>query len=215
MSTMVYMKLLEQKPEGYDRGMRLLTLGRIDRLKKEIARRWVQAGDEVLEIGCGTGSLAALLLQHGARVVAIDVSDAMLAVARHNAPGAELLHMTATEIEKLGEGRFDRVVATLSLSELSPEELRHVLRAASVVLRPGGTLIIADEVRPRRGWQRAVAALVRWPLAAVTFVLTRTSTRALRGIADEIAGAGLRVLHEERCLLGTLALLVAEKGRSS
>ena len=211
MSTMVYMKLLEKSPEGYDRGMRILTLGRIDRLKRQIAERWVSPGDQVLEIGCGTGSLAALMLERGAEVLGIDVSDAMLEVARESAPDAQLAHITATEIEKLGAGRFDRVVATLSLSELSADEIRHVLRGAFVVLEPGGTLIIADEVRPRRWWQRALAAFVRWPLAALTFALTRSGTRALRGIEDELAAAGLRVVHDERCLLGTFALLVAGK----
>ena len=215
MSTMVYMKLLEQKPEGYDRGMRILTLGRIDQLKREIAERWVRPGDDVLEIGCGTGSLAALMRGQGARVTGIDVSDAMLEVARQNAPEAEFLHMTATEIEKLGAGRFHRVVATLSFSELSADELRHVLRAASAVLKHGGTIIIGDEVRPRRWWQWAVAALVRWPLAALTFVLTRSSTRALRDIEGELAGAGLEVVHDGRRLFGTLALVVARKETSS
>ncbi len=35
MSTLVYMKLLEKTPARYDRGMRFLTLGRIDRIKRE------------------------------------------------------------------------------------------------------------------------------------------------------------------------------------
>jgi len=215
MSTLVYMKLLEQSPERYDRGMRMLTLGHIDRLKREIAARWVEPGDEVLDIGCGTGALAALLLDRGGRVTGIDVSDAMLAVARRTAPVAEFLHMTATEIDTLGSERFDRVVATLSLSELSADELRHVLRASAQLLRPGGAFIIADEVSPRRWWQRALGIIVRWPLAALTFVLTRSTTRALLGIERGLMDAGFQVQYEERCLLGTLALLVARKEAAS
>ena len=215
MSTMVYMKLLELTPGRYDRGMRLLTLGRIDRLKREIAQRWVEPDDEVLEIGCGTGALAALLCERGVRVTGIDISDRMLAVARASAPGAEIVHMSATEIEKLEEGRFGRVVATLALSELSLEELRHVLRKVSLVLKPEGTLVIADEVRPRGWWRRGLAILVRWPLAALTFVLTRSGTRALQGLEHELEAAGLRVAHEERCLMDTLALVVARKELSS
>jgi ubiquinone/menaquinone biosynthesis C-methylase UbiE len=74
MSTLVYMKLLEQTPAKYDRGMRILSLGRLDALKLEIASAWVEPGQAVLEIGCGTGSLAALMTGKGARVTGIDIA---------------------------------------------------------------------------------------------------------------------------------------------
>jgi ubiquinone/menaquinone biosynthesis C-methylase UbiE len=53
----VFMKVLESAPERYDRGMRLLTLGRLERVHRDIAA-WVSAGDRVLDLGCGTGALA-------------------------------------------------------------------------------------------------------------------------------------------------------------
>lgn len=211
MSTLVYMKLLEQTPGKYDRGMRLLTLGRIDAVKAEIASTWVERGHEVLEIGCGTGRLSRLMADRGARVTAVDVSEKMLAAARANAPGVEVLHMTATEIGRLGEGRFDRVVSTLVFSELSEDELGYVLGAARALLKPGGKLVVADEVRPGRVWQRAGASLVRYPLAALTFLLTQTTTHALRGFPDRLRDAGFRVVVESHYLAGTLALLVAEE----
>lgn len=211
MSTLVYMKLLEQTPAKYDRGMRLLTLGRIDAIKREIADAWVEPGHAVLEIGCGAGTLAALLLRRGAEVVGIDISEPMLAVARETAPGAELFHMTATEIEKLGAGRFDRIVSTLAFSELSEDERDYVLRAAAGLLRPGGKLIVADEVRPAGLGQRIAAALVRWPLAAITFVLTQNTTHALKDFEGRLRQAGYRIAAQKRFLLGTLTLFVAEK----
>ena len=82
MSTLVYMKLLEQTPAKYDRGMRVITLGRVDRIKREIAAGWVEPGHSVLELGCGTGSLARLMTERGADVTGIDISEPMLAVAR-------------------------------------------------------------------------------------------------------------------------------------
>ncbi len=208
---MVYMKLLERTPMRYDRGMRILTLGRIDRLKEEIAKSWVESGDEVLELGCGTGSLAALLLERGARVTGIDISEAMLDLARRRLPNAELFHLSATEIEKLGKGRFDRVVGTLVLSELSPEECRHVLLGAAAILKPQGCLVIVDEVRPRSLWRRTLSALVRWPVSLLTFVLTRSGTRVLPGLEGELRRAGFKLVHEERRLLDSLGLIVAKK----
>lgn len=211
MSTLVYMKLLEQTPAKYDRGMRLLTLGRIDRIKRDIASTSVEPDHRVLEIGCGTGTLAALMTERGAHVTGIDVSEPMLAVARKSAPAAEFMHMTAAEIERFGSSRFDRIVTTLAMSELSGAEVDYVLRVATELLKPGGMLVVADEVRPVGWWQKIVFYLVRWPLAALTFLATQNTTHALKGFEGQLEQAGYRVLSVKRYLLGTLALFVAEK----
>jgi cyclopropane fatty-acyl-phospholipid synthase-like methyltransferase len=211
MSTLVYMKLLEQTPAKYDRGMRILSLGRLDALKLEIASAWVEPGQAVLEIGCGTGSLAALMTGKGARVTGIDIAEPMLGVARKAVPDAELLHMTATEIERLGTGRFDRIVSTMVFSELSEDELDYVIRASATLLKPGGRLVVADEVQPS-GWRRVAASLIRWPLAAITFLVTQNTTHALDGFESRLQQAGYRVVARKSYLLGTLALFVAEKG---
>ena len=211
MSTLVYMKMLERTPADYDRGMRILTLSRIDRVKREIAGSWVEPGHEVLEIGCGTGTLAALMIARGARVVGIDISEDMLAEARKNAPEAEILHLTATEIDRFEPERFDRSVATLSFSELSRDEPDHALRAASGGLKPDGMLVVADEVPASRWGKRVLAGFVRWPLAALTFLLTRSTTRALRAFEEQLQRTGFQVTSDHRFLLGTLALIVAER----
>lgn len=211
MSTLIYMKILEQTPGKYDRGMRIITFGRIDRIKQDIALSQVKAGDEVLEIGCGAGTLAAMMTARGAHVSGIDISESMLAAARRNAPEADFIHMTATEINKLGEGRFDRIVATLSFSELTEDELDLVLKASVVLLKAGGTLVVADEVLPLRWWNRVLARLIRWPLAAITFLLTQNTTHALRTIEDRLGRAGFEVASRKDYLFGTLALIVAEK----
>ena len=69
----------------------------------------------------------------------------------------------------------------------------------------------ADEVPPGRWGKRVLACCIRWPLAALTFLLTRTTTRALRTFEERLGRTGFHVVHCERYLLGTLALIVAEK----
>jgi 2-polyprenyl-3-methyl-5-hydroxy-6-metoxy-1,4-benzoquinol methylase len=49
----------------YDRGIQLLTLGRLKRLWAHIAGHYVQAGMRVLDIGCGTGTLAGMMADQG------------------------------------------------------------------------------------------------------------------------------------------------------
>ena len=96
----------------------------------------------------------------------------------------------------------------LSFSELSDDELDHVLRASSHLLKEGGRLVVADEVPPTEWWRRAAARLVRWPLAIVTFLLTQNTTHALRAFEDRLKRAGFRTVCREQYLLGTLALFV-------
>jgi demethylmenaquinone methyltransferase/2-methoxy-6-polyprenyl-1,4-benzoquinol methylase len=210
MSTLAYMKFLERRPETYDRRMRWLTLGAIDRIKEEIARRWVEPGHEVLEIGCGTGRLAALLCARGARVLGVDISEGMLELARRRAPQATFLRLPAARIGRLGRGRFDRIVATLVLSELMEEEARIVLEASRDLLRRGGRLVVADEARGGGGWRGIRAAIVRWPAALLTLILTQEPPRPARDLERWMAEAGLRVVHRKPFLAGALVLLVGE-----
>ncbi|MFQ5421808.1 MAG: methyltransferase domain-containing protein, partial [Anaerolineae bacterium] len=81
----VFMKWLETTPGNYDRGIQLLTLGRLQPLKERIAADYIPVGagtaPRVLEIGCGTGTLAVLMAGRGAHVTGIDLSPIMLAEA--------------------------------------------------------------------------------------------------------------------------------------
>lgn len=211
MSTLVYMKILEQNPSKYDRGMKILTLGRIDKIKKEIVSTWVKPDYDILEIGCGAGTLAAKMTERGSRVTGIDISEKMLAVARKNAPDAEFIHLTATEIDKLKENKFDCIVATLSFSELSEDELILVLQSSAVLLKEGGKLVVADEVLPDRWWKRIFTGLIHLPLAVITFLITQNTTHALKKFDERLRQSDFNVIFRKNYLLGTLALIVSEK----
>ena len=73
-----FMKWLETRPESYDRGIRWLTLGRLEELHHRLIERHAHSGMQILEIGCGTGSLSLAIGQAGAYVTAIDLSGTML-----------------------------------------------------------------------------------------------------------------------------------------
>ena len=211
MSTLVYMKLLEQSPEKYDRGMRLITLGRVDAIKDLIAGNWISPNIRVLEIGCGTGSLAARMAAKGAEVTAIDISPKMLEAAQAAAPDARVLHMTGTEIDSFSAGSFERIVAMLSLSEMTDAEISFVLDQSSELLSDGGKLIIADEVRPQSFWQWLPYIFIRLPLALLTMLWTQSTTHALSNLHGKLEDAGFSVVHQEGFLLGSLVFLVVEK----
>jgi ubiquinone/menaquinone biosynthesis C-methylase UbiE len=216
-STYVYMKILESAPARYDLGLRLLTLGRVTALYDAVATAVVagQAAPRVLEIGCGTGNLTQRLLARGAAVTAIDMNPEMLAVARAKLAAVggavDLREMAAVEIaDRFPAASFDAVAATLVLSEMSADEQAYVLHAARAVLRSGGRLVLADEVEASGCGARLAQALVRWPLAVLTYVVTQTSTAAVRDLAGLVRGAGFRVVDQRR-LPGGSGLVVGER----
>ena len=95
----------------------------------------------VLDLCCGTGLLAGELIERGYRVVGVDASDAMLALARERlGPEAELSRMTLPELAV--EGVFDAAVCTFDgLNYLTPDELRLTMAAVALRLRPAGWLV--------------------------------------------------------------------------
>jgi demethylmenaquinone methyltransferase/2-methoxy-6-polyprenyl-1,4-benzoquinol methylase len=216
-SSYVYMKILESQPERYDRGIALLSLGAADRCKKQLVEENVRPGFRVLEIGCGTGTMAILAGRAGAEVLAFDVSGPMLEVARRKIDASGLADRIRLEergisgMEKLAEERFDLVMSTLVFSELSLDEMSYALRHAYRILKTGGRLAIADEARPRGLAKRLAHAAVRIPLLIATFALTQTTTSAVDGLSDLVTEAGFRIESEQRSSLDSFLYLVARK----
>lgn len=174
----VLMKMFEEAPRKFDKWMQLLTLGRLQEIRKEIASSAVAPGARVLEIGCGPGTLAALLAEHGASVVAIDTSEEMLQVAREKldklglTARVELKKASAMEIEdKFAEQTFDHVIGILVLSELTDEEIDCVLRQCRRLLRSSGQLLVVDEVEPKASLPRWFFRELRYPMRLVTFLV--------------------------------------------
>ena len=95
----------------------------------------------VLDLCCGTGLLAGELVDRGYRVVGVDASEAMLALARERlGPEAALSRMTLPDLAVAGV--FDAAVCTFdSLNYLTPEELRLTMGAVARCLRPAGWFV--------------------------------------------------------------------------
>lgn len=218
MASYVFMKILESAPQRYDKGINILSLGQSKKIQQDIVRDYINSSDEVLEIGCGTGTLTVSCAEKGASVVGFDISSQMLAMAkqkvreRNLADKVQLQEMGAIEMDKaFGEETFDKIVSTLVFSEFYPDEQQYVLGQSYRILRPGGLIIIADDVMPKSLWKRILHLLVRIPLMIITYILTQTSTKALKDIKSPVTEAGFKIIHEKRSRLDSFGLYVAEK----
>jgi demethylmenaquinone methyltransferase/2-methoxy-6-polyprenyl-1,4-benzoquinol methylase len=213
----VYMKVLETAPERYERGMRLLTLGRLQRVYRDVAAS-LSAGDRVLDIGCGPGELAVLLARGGCQVTGIDVSPQMLRQASHRVQAAgvaglvTLREVGAVELDTaFPAASFDALVSTLVFSELSSDEMVYTLSECRRVLKREGLLLVADEVLPASFLGRVATFLFRLPFVLLAYLLTQNTTRRVSGLRQRIEGAGFRVLAVHNYLAGTLQLLQAQR----
>jgi ubiquinone/menaquinone biosynthesis C-methylase UbiE len=205
------MRWLETTPSDYERGVQLLTLGRLNKLHARIAREcayFEARAPRVLEIGCGTGQLTVLMARQGAKVISIDRSASMLARARLNAAQAGLQaaitfeQLDVTELQDHFEPHsFDLIVSALTFSEFQPEVRRFALQEALSLLEPGGRLLIADEALPQSRLARLLYWIVRLPLVILTWILTRTSTAPLVDFSSTLGEAGF-VSEVEMSLLG-------------
>lgn len=142
----------------YDLLAATLTLGRERALRErlvELAR--LVPGETVLDVGCGTGSLAlAAKRAVGAAgaVTGVDASPEMIAIATRKAAHADVAFRTAVaERLPFPDASFDAALATLMLHHLPGPTRRECVREARRVLKPGGRMLAVDfsAPSPRKG----------------------------------------------------------------
>ncbi|MGZ5428632.1 MAG: 50S ribosomal protein L11 methyltransferase, partial [Thermoanaerobaculia bacterium] len=110
-------------------------------------------GSRVLDVGCGTGTLAFVAALEGtARVVAFDLDpDAAFATREQaRANGIPRVSVFAGPLDALlGSARFDTIVANMIHEEIAP-----LLPALHACLAPGGRLLCSGQLVERRGeWE--------------------------------------------------------------
>jgi SAM-dependent methyltransferase len=105
------------------------------------------AGSRVLDLGCGSGEPTARRLDAaGLKVVGVDLSAGMLALARTHVPGGEFHQADIADLRPSGPvdlGRFDAVAAFFALLMLPRAEIPLALRTVHHLLVPGGRFALS------------------------------------------------------------------------
>lgn len=107
---------------------------------------WLPArASDVLDLGCGTGSLSLLAAEQGHRVTGVDASPAMVDRARAKLAGRDAVFLVGdAAAPPVGEQRFDVVLVRHVLWAL-PDPGR-ALRRWRGLLRPGGRFVLVEGV---------------------------------------------------------------------
>ena len=218
MISYIIMKVFESAPQRYDWGLHVISLGHINKIRWHIVNNFIDPGNRVLDIGCGTGTLAVMMAIKGARVDGFDLSKNMLAVAKQkvNSAGMErnitLITLDVADMESaLRDKSYDRIVSNLVFSELSEDEQIYVLQESKRLLKDQGLLIIGDEIIPQSSFCRWIFRTMRFPLAVLTFLLTQSTTRSVKDLKDKIIKTGFQIVSADQSLLGSFELIAAVK----
>ena len=192
------MKILESTPSRYDRGISILTRGKLDESYDRLIA-YVKKGERVLDIGCGTGRLTLKAAFKGAMVKGIDVNAQMLEIAQKKVVEAklsktvELSEMGVAELGNEESNSFDVVTSGLCFSELNENEIKFTLNEIKRILKPNGLLLIADEVKPKSISKKFLYGLIKFPLIVITYIITQTTTHAVQGLPEKIKATGLKI----------------------
>ena len=143
--------LVLHSPRMYDLLAGIFFLGRERSFRERLlALAQLRPEEHVLDIGCGTGSMAILAKQRvgpAGSVFGVDASVEMIAQARRKAVRADLtieFREAPAQALPFPDSQFDVVLSTLMFHHVSRPARAELAAEARRVLRPGGRLLVVD-----------------------------------------------------------------------
>ncbi len=173
--------------EGMNKGLRLVGI-RTFRPSK---------GMNLLDVGCGTGTHLELYQRYQVNLYGIDLSPAMLQVARNRLGDTAQLELGDASSMPYDDGMFDLVISMLTLHEMSPNTRPLVLDEMRRVLRQNGRILLIDfhpgPYQPMQGW---ISKLI------ITFAEVAAGRRHYSNYRNFMAQGGLaRLINQHNYLI--------------
>jgi ubiquinone/menaquinone biosynthesis C-methylase UbiE len=105
-----------------------------------LAKLALEPGQSLLDVGCGAGMFASMARERGLLVSGIDASDALIAIARERAPGADF---RVGDLEDLpfSEGSFDAVTG-FNAFQFATNPVAALSAARSAAKRGGPVVVV-------------------------------------------------------------------------
>jgi SAM-dependent methyltransferase len=193
----------------------LLWLLRADAAKRPlIEQAQIKPGFRVLDIGCGTGSLAVLIkrMHPKADVVGIDPDPTALSASERKAKRARLaIKFDRGFSDRLpyADASFDRVFSSFMFHHLAADEKSATLAEIRRVLKPGGSLHLLDFVRAHGAHS---AAGGHGPLVHRRGAFADRIEGRMTSLMDAAGLAGAAEVARRRIFFGPIAYYCARNG---
>jgi len=185
-----------------------------DRFKQQLVKQAnIQPGQQVLDLGCGTGTLTILVKQAypAADVMGLDGDLNVLALARTKAEKAGVplaLHAGMAFQLPYANHTFDRVLTSLVLHHLITENKQLALYEVARVLKPGGVFYVLDFGKPHNPLAYLISLVLRH------FEEVADNIQGLLPVMFEQAGfVSVEAVMHFMTVAGTLTLYKAQKPR--
>src|SRR5438067_1456148 len=135
-----YGKVFDEMAAEYDRHRPAYPGGLVDQACQVAG---IGSGDQVLEVGCGSGQLTRDLAARGLRVTALEPGKNLIALARQNLEAAGAVEFVNARFEDalLPRGQFQAVFSASAFHWVDP---KISWQKAADVLVPGGTLALVS-----------------------------------------------------------------------
>jgi S-adenosylmethionine-dependent methyltransferase len=141
-------------------------------------------GAHILEIGCGTGCSTVALAEQGAKVIAIDVSETSLNVARDRCKlydlNVKFYNANATEVHNVfSDQHFDFIIFSAALEHMTHNERMVAMKNTWDMLCPGGLWCVIET--PNRLWyydiHTSLLPFYQWLPEDLAFLYSQFSPR--------------------------------------
>jgi len=177
--------------------------------KLAITRGLLRPDMEVLEFGCGSGSTAIAHAPHVRHIQAIDISAAMLDIARGKAAAAGVANITFEQAGiddyDVADGSYDMVLG-LSILHLLADRDAAIAKVHRMLKRGGlfvtSTTCLGDTMR----WMKALA-----PIGRAVGLMPLVKVFTAKELAASLTGAGFAIEENWQPGKGKAVFIVARK----
>lgn len=165
----------------------------------------VNAGMNVLDIGCGTGAHLRLYQREKCNIYGIDLSPAMINVARKKLGDEGKIKLGNARNLEFGNDYFDLILSTTVLHEMSQDVEKDVLNEAKRVLKDNGRILLIDfhpgPIHQFKGFYSKIIITISEILAGLDHFSNYRSYMRNGGLPGLIDSIGL-VIEDQKIVSG-------------
>ncbi|MBN1216873.1 MAG: methyltransferase domain-containing protein [Candidatus Lokiarchaeota archaeon] len=207
------MKKLEEEPREYERNFTKLTKQVNIEIYNWILKR-IKPQDNIIEIGCGPGTLARKIANKANNIIAYDINPKMIEYAKNNYNPNQYENLkyrlgTYNQLS-IDPNSQDVIVSTFMLSELRPFEQQIFLKNCWDLLKNNGRILIAAEFQPKGFWN-VLFKLNRWWFKKKLKRLRLKGTYILKHFFKYLEPIGFKIIEKKVWNHGSIQVIELKK----